>query len=121
MSSSNLQTGIVAASGTYTATQTSGPQQNLSGAKGVKLFVNIAANISGAITPTIYYTDQAGIDYTALQGTSTSSGQHVYTIYPALAAVANVTANDVIPKNFHIDTIATSGQVTYSANYILIP
>jgi hypothetical protein len=94
--------------------------------RGIKIVVNITA-ISGT-TPTLTVTLQgkdpaSGAYYTILASAALSAtGTTVLTVYPALPATANQSANDVLPPTFRIITAigGTAPAVTATVGASLI-
>lgn len=103
----NAETGALI---THTAASagTNGTDQTNYGARGLKVIVDITA-ITGT-TPTLTVTIQgkdptSGKYYTLLASAALSTvSTTVLTVYPALTAAANVTANDVLPKTWRVIT-----------------
>jgi hypothetical protein len=114
----NFEYGAVVSQSAASAGVTSGDQQNPT-FRGIKVVVNITA-ISGT-TPTLTVTLQgkdlaSGTYYTLLASAAlNATGQTVLTVYPGLTASANVTANDIVPRTFHI--VAAIGGTTPSVTY----
>lgn len=102
---SNNNLGIIT---TLVAASTGGTGRNLdtSRCSGLLVFVNITA-ISGAgatLTVTIKGVSPQGVDYNILVSAGlVATGQTVLRVYPSMAAVANVTAQDIVPVTTHID------------------
>lgn len=109
--------------GAYAATATSGPRINSAGAAGIKVFLNVTAAGNGSISPVVYNTDAYGNDYILVSGLPVkTNGQSVITAHPALSGIANVTVNDCLAKNYHVDVINNyGGPVTFGASFVTLP
>ena len=87
--------------GTNGTDQTNGGLQ-----RGIKIVVDITAitGTSPTLTVTLQGKDLAsGKYYTILASAALAAvGTTVMTVYPALVAVANLTANDVLPRTYRI-------------------
>ena len=78
---------------------------------------------TGIVTLSINFKDGASGKYiTLLTGAAViTQVTNVYTIYPGAAAVANVSANDVVPRTFQLKVVANNANpVTFSVGYSLI-
>lgn len=86
-----------------TTTQTGADQVNFSGS-GVKVVLNTTVIGTGSVTVTIQGKDVAsGTYYTILAGAAvTTNATTVYTIHPGIASVANVSANDFLPRTWRV-------------------
>jgi hypothetical protein len=113
---------------TLTAATTStviGTDLDTSMHRGIAVFVNITA-ISGTgatLTVTIKGKSPAGVDYTILASAGlTATGQTVLTVYPAIPASANVTAQSTIPVVTHVDyaITGTSPSITGTITAVLL-
>lgn len=86
--------------------------------RGIKVVIDVTAGTSGfSITPTISgYDKTSGKTWTLLAGAAiTGASTVILTVYPALTAVTNVTANDVLPESFEVSmAVADAKSVTYS-------
>jgi hypothetical protein len=102
-----------------------GPDLDTAQHRGIAVFVNITA-ISGTsptLTVSIKGKSPVGVDYTILSSAAlTATGQTVLTIYPALPASANVTAQSTIPTVAHVDyTIGGTGpSITATISAVLL-
>lgn len=94
-------------------------------ARGAKFVVDVtAASGTGGLTVLIQLEDAlSGKLITLLQSALiTTISTVVLTVYPGVAAVANVSANDVLPRGFRVTVTAGDGSsYTYSisANFVL--
>jgi hypothetical protein len=93
--------------------------------RGIAVYVNVTA-ISGT-TPTLTVAIKGkspqGVDYTILTSAAiTATGLTVLTVYPALPAAANLTAQATIPVTGHVDyTIGgTTPSVTATIAAVLL-
>ena len=87
---------------------------------GATIFVNISAYTSGTWTPSIQVKDPLSGNYsTVLTGTALSAtGLTVLTVYPAIPAVANTSANGILPTIWRVVmTGATTPVATFSVSY----
>ena len=98
-----------------TVSQTSADQINAYG-RGVKVFVNTTAIGTGSITVTIQAKDPGSGAYTTLLASAAiiTNTTTVLTVYPGLPATANVSANDVLPRQWRISITANNAN---PANY----
>lgn len=74
--------------------------------RGIIVYVNVTAITGTSPTLTVSIKGQSpqGVDYTILTSAAiTATGLTVLTVYPALPAVANVTAQSTIPTTTHVD------------------
>lgn len=107
-----------------TTTQTTADMANAD-ARGVKVFVNVSANAGGlgSITASIQIKDPGSGTYaTPLSSAAiVATGFTVLTIYPGLAATANVTANDCLPRQWRIQVVANNANpVSYTVGACLL-
>ena len=112
----NYDTGALITAVGATTTQTGTDQQN-TGGRGVKVVMNTTAIGSGSVTLSIQGKDTASnAYYTILTGSAvTTNVTNVYTIYPGLTAVANVTVTDVLPRTWRVVVTANNGNAaTYT-------
>lgn len=91
------------------------------GWRGVKVIFDITA-VPGAdsVTLTIQGKDPASAKYfTLLAGAAeTGTATRIYSVYPALPATANVSANDFVPQQWRITITHSAGtNFTYSVSY----
>jgi hypothetical protein len=105
---------LIAAVGA-TASQASADQVNAYG-RGVKVWVNMTVVGTGSITVTIQGKDPGSGAYTTLLASAaiTTNVVGVYTVYPGLPATANVSANDVLPRQWRVSVTANNAN---PANY----
>lgn len=111
------------ASAARTTTQTGADTLNR-GHKGIKVVLDMTVVGTGSVTVTIQGKDEtSGKYYTILAGAAvTTNSTNVYTVYPALPATANVSANDVLPSTWRLLVTANnSNTATYSVGYVLLP
>jgi hypothetical protein len=103
------------------ASGNSADQTNFNG-RGVKVVIDITAIAAGTITVTIKGKDPVSGKYfnmlasTALNATGTT----VLTIYPALPASANVSANDVLPRTWRVEYTIAGATVTATIGAIVL-
>jgi hypothetical protein len=92
-------------------------------ARGIKVTVNTTVIGTGSITVSIYGIDAAGAKYLILASAAiVTNTTTVLTVYPGLPATANVSANDVLPRNYQIDVVANNANAaTYSVAADLLP
>lgn len=113
------------ASGSYTATQSSAVQNNLDG-KGVEVTLNVSSLNAG--TPSVTLKIEAidpvsgNVAATLLTGAAVSTvTAKRYTVYPGVAAAANVSASDVIGWQYRVTVTHTDAQpITYSVHSTLL-
>lgn len=113
----------VLASAAQTTTQTQADQINQL-CRGIVVVLNVTAAGLGSITLEIDGKDPvSGAYYALLTGAAvTTNGTTIYRVYPGLAAVANATASDVLPRTWRVKVTANNANaVTYSVGAILIP
>lgn len=106
-----------------TTSRGSGDLVNYDG-RGVKVALNVTAAGSGSITVSVQGKDAAsGAYYTLLAGAAvTGNGLTLYTVHPAVAAVANVSANDVLPHTWRVLVTANNANpVSYTVGAALLP
>lgn len=98
-----------------TASQNSADLTNVDG-RGVKVFVNTTVIGTGSITVTIQAKDPASGAYSTLLASAAivTNTQTVLTVYPGLPATANVSANDLLPRQWRIAVTANNAN---PANY----
>lgn len=91
--------------------------------RGIVVTIDVTAAGGGEITPTIQGVDPtSGKAYTILAGAAKSTtGTVVMRVYPGSAVAANLSANDVLPRDFKISVAHTDAQsITYSVGYALV-
>ena len=110
------------ASAARTVTTDSADQTNFNG-RGIHVVVDITAGAVLSLVVTIQGKDPvSGKYYTllasaALTGVSTT----VLRVYPALLAVANTIANDIVPRTWRVDVAAGNAtSATYSVGAIVV-
>ena len=99
-----------------TTTQTGVDQSNANG-RGVKVVLDTTVIGTGSATVTIQGKDIAsGKYYTLLAGAAvTTNTTTVYTVYPGVAASANVAASDILPRTWRaIATANNANAATYT-------
>ena len=78
---------------------------------------------TGSITVSIQEKDPTSGKYTSLLDSIalTTNATTILTVYPGLTAVANVTATQVLPRDWRIVVTANNANsITYSVGYALI-
>lgn len=106
----NLDTGALVTLSNASAGVNSSDQTNTAG-RGLKCLIDITA-ISGTsptLTASIDYKDTASGTYTHLLTSAalSAAGTTMLTLYPGIAATANVAASDVLPRTWRVsDTIS---------------
>lgn len=118
MSVENLNV-VALASASRTTTQTLSDVPNPYH-KGLIVVLDMTTVGTGSVTLTIQGKDIAsGKYYTILAGAAvTTNSTNTYRVYPGLSAVANTTANDVIPATFRLLVTANNANAaTYSLGY----
>ncbi len=82
--------------------------------RGVKVFINITAIVTGNLTITIRgYDPVSGTSYNILASAALAApGFTVLSVYPGIAAAANVAANDNLPDTWDINAALTAGTVS---------
>jgi hypothetical protein len=115
--------GTAFASAARTATESSADITNSYGS-GVRVVFDVTAS---AATPSVVLTIQgkdavSGKYYTLLTGAAvTGASTNVYTLFPSVAAVANVAVSNLLPKTFRITmTHADADSITYSVGYTIL-
>lgn len=118
----NVNTGALITAAGATTTQTSADQSNLSG-RGVVVVLNTTSIGTGSVTLEIDGKDTAsGQYYALLTGAAvTSNATNVYTVYPGLTAVANVTATNILPATWRVKVTANNANAaTYTVGASVI-
>jgi len=107
-------------SGATTSGQ-SADQTNYNG-RGLKVFINVSSFSGTSITFKIQGKDPVSSTYfDMLTGAAiVATGTQLLTIYPALTAVANVTATDVLPRTWRLSWTITTATVTATAGGIVL-
>lgn len=113
----NLLNQVGVAAGVNSADQTN------PNCRGIKVIFDLTALTGTSMTCTIKGKDPAsGKYYTLLASAAIASpATTVLTVYPGATASANVTANDVVPRTFRVETTGTFNPATYTVGYCLIP
>ena len=114
-SNNDFQANLVVQAIGATVTQNSPDLLNPYG-RGVKVFVNTTAIGTGSITVTIQAKDPGSGSYATLLASAAivTNATGVYTVYPGLDAVANVSANDILPRQWRVSVTANNAN---PANY----
>jgi hypothetical protein len=109
----NTTTALIDCSGGCTTTQTGTDQTNL-GQRGLKLVVDMTTVGTGSITCELDGKDTvSGKYYSQLTGLAiTTNSTNVYTLYPGIAAGANVSASDILPVTWRVKCIANNANAT---------
>lgn len=106
-----------------TTTQTSLLQTNIAG-RGIKIVFDVTAisGVGGSLTLTLQ-----GVDKTSgklwsilVSAVITVTGTTVLTVYPGIAAVANVSANDVLPYYWDVEVVPSGSTATYTVGASVI-
>lgn len=89
--------------------------------RGVKLTIDVTA-ITGSLTVTIQSKDPVSGKYTTLLQSAALAGvgTTTLTVYPAIAAVANVSASDVLPATWRVSAVVAGTNVTATVGASLI-
>jgi len=116
------QPNTLLASAARTTTQTGDDVTNTT-YRGVRVILDTTAVGTGSVTLKIEGKDNLGVYYTLLTGAAvTTVSTNIYTVYPGLAATANVSTSNVLPKTWRIVVTANNANTqTYSVTYDLIP
>lgn len=95
---------------TQTATTVNSPVQMNYNYRGGHFIINVVTATSGTYTPHIQaQDDSSGIWYDILVGSAISaSGITILKVYPGIGAIANGTANDILPKTWRIQLVGAS-------------
>jgi hypothetical protein len=101
--------GTLIPSAAYTATVTSGDQDNTQ-FRGVHVVINVSSYTNGNFTPKIQGKDPAsGTYYDILVGPAISAtGATVLKVYPGIGSAANGAAQDILPKTWRVTVIGAS-------------
>ena len=105
-----------------TATQNSADQLNPYG-RGVKVFANVSAIGTGSVTFSIQAKDPASGTYSTILSSAAivANGMTVLTVYPGLPATTNVSANDVLPRQWRVVATANNANpVNYTVGASVI-
>lgn len=117
MSAANrdFDTGQLLAGVGATASQNSADLTNADG-RGVKVYVNTSLIGTGSITVSIQAKDPASGTYTTLLASAAivTNTLTVLTVYPGLPVTTNVSANDVLPRQWRVSVVANNAN---PANY----
>ena len=89
---------------------------------GCKVHFNVSA-VPGVATVQLVIEGKdaiSGLYYTILQGAAqVGTGLFVYTVYPGVAAVANVSASDTLPDTYRVRVVHSAGtNFTYSIHVV---
>jgi len=103
---------VITAAGATTTQQTA-DLANQNG-RGIKVVLDMTLVGTGSVTLSIQAKDTASGKYvTLLAGAAvTTNSTNVYTVYPGIAATANVSANDVLTRTFRIVVTANNANAT---------
>lgn len=117
----NNQSGILLASAARTATISSPDQTNYNGRGAHVILAVTAASDSPSIVLKIEGKDAAGNYYTLLEGAAvTGTSTNIYKVMPWIAAVANVSAPDLVPRTWRVTvTHGDTDSITYGVYYAL--
>lgn len=105
-----------------TTSQNSADLTNADG-RGVKVFVNVTSAGTGSITVAVQAKDPASGTYATLLASAAivANGLALLTVYPGLPATANVSANDVLPRQWRVAVTANNANpVNYTVGASLI-
>lgn len=106
--SNNDASSVLTASGVTLGTPLVSPLQVNPYGRGVKVFVTCSVFVAGSFTVTVQGV-MNGIAYTALVSAAiVAAGTTVLTVYPGIAAVANVSANDPLPRQWQVTITPTA-------------
>lgn len=124
MSAANREfdTGQLLAGVGATASQASADQTNAD-ARGVKVFVNTTAIGTGSITVSIQAKDPASGAYVTLLASAAivTNVMTVMTVYPGGPVTTNISANDVLPRQWRVSVTANNANpANYSVGACLI-
>jgi hypothetical protein len=103
---------LVSAAGA-TTTQTSADQTNYNG-RGVKVVLDMTNVGTGSVALTVQGKDPiSGKYFTLLTGANvTTNSTNVYTVYPGVTSVANVSASDIVPRTWRVNVVANNANAT---------
>lgn len=125
-----IASGIALPSAARTASVNSADIPN-PGFRGVHVVINVTSWTSGTFTPTIQAKTPIGTYYTLLTGSAAASTQVnaalctsgcviVLKVFPAAAAVANVSVSDFLPSTWRVQmTGASTPSATFSVSFLL--
>lgn len=118
-SSGNFVLGdVVVAAGTV-ATQSAVTLTMPPSADALTVVINVSAVTGGTVTVTVSGLSASGYTWTILASTAIgTTGTAVLKIGRGLTAVANATANDMVPVQVQV-TPVVSGTITYGIDYIV--
>jgi hypothetical protein len=117
----NIESTVLSSSARTTTTNSS--DQTNYNSRGVHVMINVSSIGTGDITPKIQGKDPVSSTYyDVLVGSSiTSNGITILKVYPGIAAVANQSANDILPRTWRVVVTANNANsVTYSAGASLV-
>jgi hypothetical protein len=112
----NINTGALITAVGATVTQTGADQTNYNG-RGVVVTLNMTVVGTGSVTLSIQGKDSiSGQYYTLLAGLAvTTNVTNIYTVYPGIAASANVNASNVLPRTWRVvSTAGNANAATYT-------
>ena len=118
----NLDTGALITATGATTSQTGADQLNNTG-RGLIVVLDMTTVGTGSVTLTIQGKDTAsGKYYTLLAGAAVvANSTNVYTVYPGVAATANVSANSPLPRTWRVITTANNANpCTYTVGASVI-
>jgi hypothetical protein len=109
----NFDTAALITAAAATTTQTSADQTNYNG-RGVTVVLDMTNVGTGSVNLTIQGKDVAsGKYYTLLAGAAVVTNvTNVYTVYPAVTAAANVSANSPLPRTWRVVVTANNANPT---------
>lgn len=90
------------------------PDQTNPYGRGLKVCINMALIGTGSVTVTVQGKDPTSQTYYPILASAAivANGFSVLTVYPALTAAANVTASDVMPRQWRISATANNANPT---------
>jgi hypothetical protein len=110
-------------SGVGATTSQNSPDLTNADARGVKVFVNLTSAGTGSITVAVQAKDPASGAYVTLLASAAivANGLTLLTVYPGLPATANVSANDVLPRQWRVAvTAGNANPMNYTVGACLI-
>lgn len=111
----DLDAGRVLSGVAATASQNSADLTNADG-RGVKVYVNTSLIGTGSITVSVQAKDPASGTYVTLLASAAivTNVMTVLTVYPGAPVTTNVSANDVLPRQWRVSVVANNAN---PANY----
>lgn len=91
--------------------------------RGVKVFVNVSAIGTGSITVAVQAKDPGSGAYATLLASAAiiTNGVTVLTVYPGVTVTANVSASDVLPRQWRVSvTAGNANPANYSVGACVI-